>query len=222
MPDAARRLARVDLPTEAAGRPEGIEGIAAALPLARESAAVVHLPPALAAAGARRAAHPAHGVLLRADSTEDRALTALAARDLMREGLRVAVLKRPLGWLASAAARSAPCRRRGVLPGAAERLIGKAQACVATCYVDNMTRKLSQRELRNQSGEIMRALDEGEDFIVTRNGVPVGELRPIRRRHVHSEGGPGRRPSPALRTSTTSSSEPISTPSSIRTLRLVV
>jgi prevent-host-death family protein len=45
-----------------------------------------------------------------------------------------------------------------------------------------MTRKLSQRELRNQSGEIMRALDEGEDFIVTRNGVPVGELRPIRRR----------------------------------------
>lgn len=45
-----------------------------------------------------------------------------------------------------------------------------------------MTRKLSQRELRNKSGEIMRALDRGEDFIVTRNGVPVGELRPIRRR----------------------------------------
>ena len=45
-----------------------------------------------------------------------------------------------------------------------------------------MTRKLSQRELRNKSGEIMRALDQGEDFIVTRNGVPVGELRPIRRR----------------------------------------
>lgn len=47
-----------------------------------------------------------------------------------------------------------------------------------------MTRKLSQRELRNKSGEIMRALDRGEDFIVTRNGVPVGELRPIRRRQV--------------------------------------
>lgn len=28
----------------------------------------------------------------------------------------------------------------------------------------------------------MRALDRGEDFIVTRNGVPVGELQPIRRR----------------------------------------
>jgi antitoxin (DNA-binding transcriptional repressor) of toxin-antitoxin stability system len=28
----------------------------------------------------------------------------------------------------------------------------------------------------------MRALDRGEDFVVTRNGVPVGELRPFRRR----------------------------------------
>lgn len=28
----------------------------------------------------------------------------------------------------------------------------------------------------------MKALDRGEDFIVTRNGVPVGELRPIRPR----------------------------------------
>ena len=28
----------------------------------------------------------------------------------------------------------------------------------------------------------MRALDRGEDFVVTRNGVPVGELRPIRQR----------------------------------------
>lgn len=28
----------------------------------------------------------------------------------------------------------------------------------------------------------MRELDRGESFVVTRNGVPVGELRPIRRR----------------------------------------
>ena len=27
----------------------------------------------------------------------------------------------------------------------------------------------------------MRKLDEGETFIVTRNGVPVGELTPLRR-----------------------------------------
>jgi prevent-host-death family protein len=45
-----------------------------------------------------------------------------------------------------------------------------------------MPREISQRELRNESGEIMRALDRGEAFIVTRNGVPVGELTPLRRR----------------------------------------
>jgi len=45
-----------------------------------------------------------------------------------------------------------------------------------------MRRQISQRELRNDSGEIMRALDHGESFIVTRNGVPVGELTPIGRR----------------------------------------
>ena len=50
-----------------------------------------------------------------------------------------------------------------------------------------MTRTITQRELRNDSGEIMRALDRGEDFIVTRNGVPVGELRPARRRFVARE-----------------------------------
>jgi prevent-host-death family protein len=44
-----------------------------------------------------------------------------------------------------------------------------------------MTREITQRELRNQSGEIMRQLDEGETFVVTRNGVPVGELTPLRR-----------------------------------------
>jgi antitoxin (DNA-binding transcriptional repressor) of toxin-antitoxin stability system len=43
-------------------------------------------------------------------------------------------------------------------------------------------REISQRQLRNDSGEIMRELDRGESFIVTRNGAPVGELRPIRRR----------------------------------------
>ena len=45
-----------------------------------------------------------------------------------------------------------------------------------------MAKEISQRELRNNSGKIMRSLDRGESFVVTRNGVPVGELRPIRRR----------------------------------------
>ena len=44
-----------------------------------------------------------------------------------------------------------------------------------------MPREITQRELRNDSGEIMRALDRGETFVVTRNGVPVGELNPVQR-----------------------------------------
>jgi len=41
-----------------------------------------------------------------------------------------------------------------------------------------MAKVITQRTLRNESGEIMRGLDRGESFIVTRNGVPVGELMP--------------------------------------------
>jgi prevent-host-death family protein len=44
-----------------------------------------------------------------------------------------------------------------------------------------MAESITQRKLRNDSGEIMRRLDQGESFIVTRNGVPVGELTPLRR-----------------------------------------
>lgn len=45
-----------------------------------------------------------------------------------------------------------------------------------------MTEQISQRELRNDSGRIMRGLDEGHTYIVTRRSEPVGELRPLRRR----------------------------------------
>jgi prevent-host-death family protein len=50
----------------------------------------------------------------------------------------------------------------------------------------SVAREISQRELRNESGEIMRALDRGETFVVTRNGVPVGELTPLRQRRFVS------------------------------------
>jgi prevent-host-death family protein len=49
------------------------------------------------------------------------------------------------------------------------------------CYRRDMAESITQRELRNDSGEIMRRLDQGESFVVTRNGVPVGELTPLRR-----------------------------------------
>lgn len=45
-----------------------------------------------------------------------------------------------------------------------------------------MTREISQRELRNDSGAILRAVESGENFIVTRNGTALAELRPLRRR----------------------------------------
>ncbi len=52
-----------------------------------------------------------------------------------------------------------------------------------------MSRQITQRELRNESGRIMRALDKGRSFTVTRNGVPVGELTPVRHRvFVPAEG----------------------------------
>jgi antitoxin (DNA-binding transcriptional repressor) of toxin-antitoxin stability system len=44
-----------------------------------------------------------------------------------------------------------------------------------------VSKPITQRELRNNSGDIMRQLDQGESFIVTRNGIPVGELSPLRR-----------------------------------------
>ena len=45
-----------------------------------------------------------------------------------------------------------------------------------------MARRITQRELRNETGEIVRGLDRGESYTVTRNGVPVGELVPVIRR----------------------------------------
>jgi len=39
--------------------------------------------------------------------------------------------------------------------------------------------QISQRQLRNDSGAVMRAVEAGEVFIVTSNGRPVAELRPI-------------------------------------------
>ncbi|HEX3981162.1 MAG TPA: hypothetical protein VHW93_08060 [Acidimicrobiales bacterium] len=49
------------------------------------------------------------------------------------------------------------------------------------CYVNPVADEITQRQLRNDSGEIMRGLDRGQTFVVTRNGVPVGELTPMRR-----------------------------------------
>ncbi len=41
---------------------------------------------------------------------------------------------------------------------------------------------ISQRELRNNSAAVMDAVEAGETFRVTRNGVEVAEVRPVSRR----------------------------------------
>lgn len=43
-------------------------------------------------------------------------------------------------------------------------------------------REITQRELRNESGSIMRGVERGDSFIITRNGTPIGKLIPLRRR----------------------------------------
>jgi prevent-host-death family protein len=41
---------------------------------------------------------------------------------------------------------------------------------------------ISQREFRNHSAAVMDAVEAGETYHVTRNGVEVAELRPLSRR----------------------------------------
>jgi hypothetical protein len=97
--------------------PAGIEQIAAALPIVRRSAAVIHLPPRLLQPALGEGRIGPTAALLRADLADDRALTALAAHDLMARGLRVVALKRPLGWLAARRALlGAPVAVGGGLP----------------------------------------------------------------------------------------------------------
>lgn len=80
---------------------EGLESAAAAVAVAREATAVVHVPPQLLQEVlAGEADLDPTGVLLRADLTADRPLVALAVRSLLANGLSVAVLKRRLGWVA--------------------------------------------------------------------------------------------------------------------------
>jgi prevent-host-death family protein len=43
-------------------------------------------------------------------------------------------------------------------------------------------REITQRELRNDSGAIMRAVERGESFTISRNGTPIGRLIPLRSR----------------------------------------
>lgn len=93
--------------------PAAFESVRAALPLVRDSVAVIHLSAArLQDALADTCLRPS-GAMLRADLDQDRALTALVVRELVDRGLRTKVLRAPPAWV--------PARRAlfGVLPPAA-------------------------------------------------------------------------------------------------------
>lgn len=135
MPDTAvasrGQICHLRLPPD----PTGIDRLPAVLPLARESVAVVLLPPPLLRPLLGKPGIQATAALLRADLSQDRALTALVTRDLTARGMRVVVLKRPLGWLA---ARLALC---GVLAGGdafptrtRERLLDADDSKLRRCY----------------------------------------------------------------------------------------
>lgn len=44
---------------------------------------------------------------------------------------------------------------------------------------DDRDERLSQRELRNESGRVLRAVSEGKTFVLTNSGVPVGRIVPL-------------------------------------------
>jgi prevent-host-death family protein len=51
------------------------------------------------------------------------------------------------------------------------------------CHPVNMGMpEITQRDLRSKSREIMNAVEHGQAFTVTRDGHPIGELIPIRRK----------------------------------------
>ncbi len=135
MPDAAvasrGRLCQLTLSPDG----EGVEQIPAALPLARESAAIVHLPPRLWTQALAHPQIPATGALLRADLTRDRALTALAVRDLHDRGVRAVVHKRPLFRFAARAALLGALPADKVLPaGIRKRLLSTDDKKFQQCY----------------------------------------------------------------------------------------
>jgi hypothetical protein len=140
--------------------PEALEGVRAALPLARDSVAVIHLPPAWLQAALAEPAIRLSGAMLRADLDQDRALTALAVRDLVRRGLRTKVLKHALGWV--------PARRAlfgvlhldapGALPsGLTEPLLKSENGLEHRCYdelddEETDPTRTSQQQRRDHEG----------------------------------------------------------------------
>lgn len=55
-----------------------------------------------------------------------------------------------------------------------------------------IVKTISQREMRNESGRVLREGEEGETFVVTRHGTPVARIVP--NNDVEAGVRPARRP----------------------------
>lgn len=110
--------------------PEGLEAASAAATVARESGAVLHLPPELLHEVIATPGWRPSGVLLRADLGSDRALVGLAVRYLIGRGVPAVVLKRRLSWVAERRALfgALPAGATGGIPERlARRLVGAGE-----------------------------------------------------------------------------------------------
>jgi hypothetical protein len=115
---------------------EALDQLAAALPLARESATIIHLPPGLLRPLLEDPRIRPTAALLRADLDVDRPLTALAVRDLLDHGLRVKILKHPPNRLAATAASlgALPIADWAVARGTRQRLLINEDNKTQECY----------------------------------------------------------------------------------------
>ncbi len=108
-----RQVCHLTLPPDESG----IAMARGAMAVARDSTRILHTPSHLLQDALEDDGLRPSGALLRADLDVDRALTALAVGDLHGRGLRVAVLKRPLSWVAARRALSGtPTGKGGGLP----------------------------------------------------------------------------------------------------------
>ena len=87
-----------------------------------------------------------------------------------------------MGSVALADARHAG---RGLEPGDPGTFLSTSMPCSVNATlavvtgVEPQLRSLSQRELRNESGRVLRAVSEGQSFVVTNRGVPVARIVPL-------------------------------------------
>ena len=136
------------------------ECVRAALPLVRGAPAVVHLPPALLQAVLMEAGIDASGALLRGDLDTDRALAALAARDLIARGLRTTILKHPLAWIPSRRALFgvlSPASPGGLPPRLLKSLLESQISVEHPCYdeaddEETDPTRTSQQQRRDNAG----------------------------------------------------------------------